>query len=163
MKMSLQFIGDGGHAKNLLALIKIHHEVVERSEWKVLAFGALTCEKLEKRVTERPEGKYPNLIYPDCNYMIPRNNIKIGIGNQIMCGVVIQADVSIGDFNIINTGAIIEHDTVIGKGCHIAPGAVVLGDVKIGDFCFVGANAVVVQGSVVPPRTFINAGSVWKS
>lgn len=152
--MKVRLIGNGGHASNLKPGLKIDPE----SPNKVLAFGGLTCEKLEKRVNERPDGFYPNIVSSDAFYELWDAKAQ---GVHILAGALIQANVTLGDFCIINTGAIIEHNCTIGKGTHLAPGAIVLGDCKIGDFCFIGANATVIQGSVVPDRTFIKAGSVW--
>lgn len=168
--MRVRFIGDGGHAGNLKDICRLNgDEITNDAEYIILAYGGITCEALEKRFNQRdelldnkvipPNSAFPNIIHPSVIYYAC---FPCG-GVQIMAGVIIQHAVTIGSFSIINTGAIIEHDSVIGRGCHIAPGAVVLGNVHVGDFCFIGANAVVVQGSTVPPRTFVKAGSVWKS
>jgi UDP-3-O-[3-hydroxymyristoyl] glucosamine N-acyltransferase len=164
--MKVRLLGNGGHAGNIKEICRLNgDEIDDDSTALVLAYGALTCEKLEQRASpfenhQLPAGAvFPNIIHPTA---IGNGNLFLLGGIQVMAGVIIQNNATIRQFCIINTGAIIEHDAVIGKGCHIAPGAVVLGDAKVGDFCFVGANAVIVQGCTVPPRTFIKANSVWK-
>jgi UDP-3-O-[3-hydroxymyristoyl] glucosamine N-acyltransferase len=160
--MSVQFIGQGGHSHVLRDICEqFGIKIVEKSIEKVLAFGALTPEKLEERYNQEQAGNiYPCLIHHTAWIS---DKTSIGRGTQILANAVINSSARIGAFCIINTGAIIEHDARIGDGCHIAPGAIVLGDAKVGKFCFVGAGAIVIQGNVVPDRTFVKAGSVWKS
>lgn len=163
--MRVQFIGNGGHAGNLRDICRLNGvALTHESRYLVLAYGGVTCEKLEERYSEGKNSTaniFPNIIHPTA--IGDPDGIPNDAGIQIMALAVMQHNAKIGEFSIINTAAIIEHDVAIGRGCHIAPGAVVLGDVKMGDFCFVGANAVIVQGSTVPDRTFIRAGEVWKS
>jgi acetyltransferase-like isoleucine patch superfamily enzyme len=152
--MKVQLIGDGGHAGN----IKFGLKIVDISENKILAFGGLDCEKLEKRYVDRPDGNYPNVVNSFAYTELWDRN---SFGVHIMANAAIMNNVRLGDFCIINTGAIIEHDSVIGKGVHIAPGAIVLGSCTVGDFSFIGAGAIIIQGCNVPPRTFVKAGSIW--
>ena len=155
----VQLIGAGGHASVLRDIYQLYGiKIVEKSDNKVLAFGALNPEKLEERYHQAPDDIFPCVIHPSATYS---NECRIEEGVQLLANSVVNSGAKIGKFCIINTGAIIEHGVTIGKGCHIAPGAIVLGDATIGDFCFVGAGAIVVQSCTVPDRTFIKAGSVW--
>ena len=85
---------------------------------------------------------------------------KIGLGNTILEGAFINANVVIGDNAIINTGAIIEHDSYIGDHSHISTGAIVNGGVHIGENCMIGSGSVILQGIKIVANTTIAAGSV---
>jgi carbonic anhydrase/acetyltransferase-like protein (isoleucine patch superfamily) len=158
--VSVEFIGDGGHSLVLRDICEIYDiKILEKSDNKVLAFGALSPEKLEARYDGAPDGNYPCLIHPSVYYS---HSTRIEEGVQILANAVVNRGARIGRLSIVNSGAIVEHGAIIGKGCHIAPGAVILGNAKVGDFCFIGANAVVVQECIVPDRTFIKAQGIWK-
>ncbi len=61
--------------------------------------------------------KWINCIHPAA-YIAP--TAKLGQGNIICYGAVINSDAKIGDFNLINTYAVVEHDCLIGDYNHIA-------------------------------------------
>lgn len=85
---------------------------------------------------------------------------EVGIGAQILSGVIIQAGVNIGAHTIVNTGSIIEHDTMIGLYNHIAPSAVICGQVKTGNNVFIGANSTIIQNIKIDNDVVIAAGTV---
>lgn len=84
---------------------------------------------------------------------------EIGMGVQIMPGVIINASTTIGNNTIINTGAIIDHDCSIGSYNHIAPGAVLSGGVVTGNYTHVSTGAKVIQGIKIGEHALVGVGA----
>jgi sugar O-acyltransferase (sialic acid O-acetyltransferase NeuD family) len=84
---------------------------------------------------------------------------KLGMGVQVMPGVIINADARVGDNTIINSGAIIEHDCQIGSHNHIAPGAALSGEVVTGNYVHISTGAKVIQGIKIGERAMVGAGA----
>lgn len=87
-------------------------------------------------------------------------SVKLGKGNVILGGAIINADTVIGNNCIINTGAIIEHDCSIDDNVHIASGSVVYGDSKIHTNALIDTGAIITQGKVIEPNAIIFPGTV---
>ena len=108
--------------------------------------------------------KYPFLNY--INAVHPKatifNNVKIGIGNVICPGVIIQTDTVIGNHNIINTNTSIDHHNIIHDFIHIAPNCAVCGNVTIYDNVFIGVGSSIVNKIKIKPYSFIKANNLIK-
>jgi sugar O-acyltransferase (sialic acid O-acetyltransferase NeuD family) len=85
---------------------------------------------------------------------------RLGAGNMIMQGVVIQTDTIIGHHVIINTSASVDHDCVIEDYVHVAPGAILCGRVQVGEGALIGAGAVILPGISVGRWSIVGAGAV---
>lgn len=85
---------------------------------------------------------------------------KIGFGNLINAGTVINANSTVGDQNIIHSGVVIEPDAVVGNYCHISAGVRVGGNVKIEDEAFIGTGAIIHPGITIGEGALIGAGAV---
>jgi sugar O-acyltransferase (sialic acid O-acetyltransferase NeuD family) len=101
--------------------------------------------------------KFINVIHPSA---IISDDVKLGEGNQVFAGTVIQPGVILGNNVIINTSSSIDHDCIIGDNVHIAPGATLSGLVSIGAGSHVGIGAKIIQGIKVGEDCLIAAGSV---
>lgn len=99
----------------------------------------------------------PNILHP--NSMISRS-AKLGRGNYISAGVIINSGVVIGDNCIINTGTIIEHDCCIGDFVHVAPGVTMSGGVTVGRYSHIGTGSSIAQYLKIGSNTIIGSGSV---
>lgn len=190
MKERIIIIGGGGHAKVIINILKklqkfeiigyvdlidknlilgIKYlgtdEVLEKwYKWGVrnVAIGigqnGLNSKRFQIiKICEEIGFNIPNIISPTA---IINQNIKLGKGNQILDGVIINSGTIISDYNIINTGAIIEHDVSIGNYCHIAPGVIIGGEVKIGNYTMVGLGAKVKPGIYITDNCMIGAGGL---
>ncbi len=97
-----------------------------------------------------------NVIHPRA-YIAP--SVKMGTGNYIKAGAIIDTNAVVGSCCIIDNGAVIAHDSVIGDGCHIAPGVVMGSDVHIGELAVVGIGASIGTGVRIGRSTIISVGS----
>ena len=86
-------------------------------------------------------------------------DLRMGVGNAICAGVIIQPNVLIGDHCIINTGTSIDHDCRIGSFVHLAPRTTLCGTVEIGDFTFIGAGTTIINNIRIGSNVIIGAGS----
>ena len=113
--------------------------------------------KVLKKIKEiAPDFSFINAIHPSSEIA---GNVKIGKGNAIMAGTVINSDSRIGDFCIINTGASIDHDNCIEDFASIAPGVTTGGNVSIGSFSAVSLGASLIHGISIGEQTVIGAGA----
>lgn len=102
---------------------------------------------------------YINAIHPKAQIS---PNVKIGIGNVISAGVVIQTGTTIGDHNIINTNASIDHHNRINNFCHIAPNCALCGHVTINNGTFIGVGSSIVPKISLKAWSFIKANTLVK-
>lgn len=84
-----------------------------------------------------------NCIHPN-SYISP--TAKLGKGNIICYGAVINSDTVIGNFNLINTCAIIEHDCTINSFNHFAPRSTLCGGIKVENLNLFGVATSVIPG-----------------
>ena len=100
--------------------------------------------------------RFPNAIHP---FSAICENVKMGVGNAIMAGTIINPYVIICNCVILNTSCSIDHDCIIEDGVHIAPGAHIGGEVRIGKKSFIGLGASIIQGITIGANTVIGAGA----
>jgi sugar O-acyltransferase (sialic acid O-acetyltransferase NeuD family) len=97
-----------------------------------------------------------NIIHPK-SYISP--TAKIGKGNYIKAGVIIETNTVVGDCCIIDNGVVIAHDNFIGDGCHIAPGAIMGSKINIGDLSIVGIGASIATDIKIGRSVIISVGT----
>jgi UDP-perosamine 4-acetyltransferase len=124
----------------------------------VMGVGQLAKGTLRERlyIAWRTRGyDFPALVHPTA-WIAP--GVVLGVGVQVMAGVVIQPGCAIGENSIVNTRAGIDHDCIVGRNVHVAPGATMCGDVTVEDGAFIGAGATVLQGLRIGSRAVVGAG-----
>jgi len=97
-----------------------------------------------------------NVIHPRA-YVAP--TVRLGRGNYIKAGAIIETNTVIGNCCIIDNGAVIAHDNVIGDGCHIAPGVAMGSSIHIGELAIVGIGASIATGVRIGRSAIISVGS----
>jgi len=92
-----------------------------------------------------------NAIHPN-SYVSP--TARLGKGNHIKAGSIIDTNTVIGNNNIIDNGVMIAHDNIIGDGCHLAPGCVLGSSIIIRDYSILG------MGSSISTKVKIGKGCI---
>ena len=92
-----------------------------------------------------------NAIHPSAVIM---PSCRLGQGDTICAGAVVNTDARIGDHVIVNTAAVVEHDCDLGGFATVGPG------VQLGGRSTVGRGAFLCTGAIVLPRIAVGAGSV---
>jgi sugar O-acyltransferase (sialic acid O-acetyltransferase NeuD family) len=108
-------------------------------------------------VSKQPEFRFINAIHPTAIF---GRNVKVGVGNVIMAGVIINPDSEIEDFCILNTGAQLEHNCFMESFSHLSAGSVTGGKVKIGRFSTITLNVTIIDRITIGENTVVGSGSV---
>lgn len=87
-------------------------------------------------------------------------NVKIGKGNVIAAGAIINSNATIGNHCIINTKSSVDHDGRIGEFVSLSPGVTLGGGVEIGDFTAVAIGATIIEKVKIGSHNLIAAGAV---
>lgn len=147
---------DAKYSGDLLGVprIKEYDPAMEPGAYLIVAIGD---NAIRKRVVELTKHPFINAIHSSA---IISTHVRMGSGNMVLHGAIIQAKAVIGNHVIINTGAQVDHDCVIEDYVHIAPRVVLCGTVKIGAGTLIGAGATVIPGKKVGKWATIGAGSV---
>lgn len=97
-----------------------------------------------------------NVIHPH-TYISP--TAKIGVGNFIKAGAVIETNTVIKDLCQIDNSTTIAHDCVIESFNHIAPGATFGSSIFLGEGCIVGIGAKIASKINIGKYSIISVGS----
>ena len=103
-------------------------------------------------------GKFTSVISPFANIGKYGNNI--GIGCNIMTGVVITNDITIHRGALINLNCTIGHDVNLGEFIELSPGVHISGNCSVGDYCSIGTNASLLPKVEIGSNVIIGAGAV---
>ena len=181
MNKIISVIGDGGHARSVIALLLDCGYTVDGfysnsilAEESILGIRGLSLDKLNNSasvVIAIGDNKERTKVFLLLKDQIVKSNIihdsvylhssvNIDKGSMIFANSFIGVLCNIGENCIINTGCIIEHECTIGNNCHISIGAVVAGRVKIGNNCFLGAGSVVRDKVEICDNVIVGAGAV---
>lgn len=134
-------------------------QILERDSdaWFVnLITGSTTARYETSRHLALLGCRFTNLIHPS----VDLTDVKIGVGNYVQEGVIIQAGVRIGNNSSIHIGALVAHESVLGHSVFVAHASSVSGEVVVDDGVFVGTNSTIIPRRRVGAWSTIGAGSV---
>lgn len=123
----------------------------------VLGFGAAKGRAEILAAVEALGLAMPSLVHPSAQVAA---SAAIGLGTQVLPGVIIGPGSRIGRGTLINSGAIVEHDGDIRDCAVIDPGAVLAGRVSVGEAAEIGSGAVLLPDVVIGALAVVGAGSV---
>ncbi|WP_426328642.1 acetyltransferase [Pedobacter sp. R-06] len=112
-----------------------------------------------KSIIEPLENKgyqFINIIHHN-SYISP--SIKIGYGNCIAPGCVINANVRIGNHCIVNSNCNISHDCILENYVTISPGVTIAGNVHVNEGVFIGSGATIIPGITIGEGAYVAAGA----
>jgi len=87
-------------------------------------------------------------------------DVRIGSGNTILSGVIMENGSQTGIMCLLNLRCLICHDVHLGDFCEVAPGAILLGESRVGEGSFIGAGAIINPGVQVGKNVVVASGSV---
>ncbi len=153
------FLDDNANIEEVLEIPVIGPiEVAKKLKGKfVIAIGN---NKKRKEIVEKlnlPLEKFITVIHPSA---IVSKGVKIGYGNMIIGGAVINTGTKIGNHIIINTSSSIDHHNIIEDFVHIAPGSHTGGNVYIEEGAFIGIGASILPKIKIGKWSQIGAGAV---
>jgi sugar O-acyltransferase (sialic acid O-acetyltransferase NeuD family) len=103
-------------------------------------------------------GELTSIVSPSAH--IGAFDVQMGVGLNIMHGVLLSNSTRIGEGSLLNTASGIHHDVQVGAYCEISPGARLLGGSHVGDFCRVGSNATILPRVKIGHNVQVGAGAV---
>lgn len=101
--------------------------------------------------------KWANLIHPSA---VLSKYIKLGVGNVICGGVVMNPECILGDHCHINIGTTLGHDVLMEDFITVMPGSRVSGNVILKSGSMIGTGSTVLQGLTIEEDVIIGAGAV---
>lgn len=133
--------------------------LLERSMKKdVYAVIAIANGMHRKKIFSKlPHVRWTNLIHPST---VISKYTKMGKGNIICAGVVINPECEIGDFCQLNIGNTVGHDVFFRNYVTVMPGCRISGNVLLKDFSTIGTGSVILQGKTVETEVILGAGAV---
>lgn len=149
-------IFDPKHTGHIMG-IPLRGEYDPGVEVDALAIIAIGDNAVRKQVAERTGHSFVNTLHSSAIFS---KHSRMGTGNMILHGSIVQAQTTIGNHVIINTGAQVDHDCVVEDFVHLAPGARLCGNVHIGEGTLIGAGAVIIPGKKIGAWATIGAGAV---
>lgn len=87
-------------------------------------------------------------------------DVQIGIGTNLLSGVIVSNSVTIGKGCIIYYNSIITHDSKMGDFVEISPNVTLLGRAKIGSYSQIGANSTILPDVIIGQNVIVAAGAV---
>jgi sugar O-acyltransferase (sialic acid O-acetyltransferase NeuD family) len=103
-------------------------------------------------------GKFTSTISPLST--IGSYDVQIGIGSNVLSGVVFSNNSTIGVGCIVYYNSIITHDCIIGNFVEISPSVTILGRCIIGSYTQIGANVTILPDVIIGVNVIIAAGAV---
>lgn len=174
--MKLALIGNGGHAREVMAQMNLNlirfvddefcdfQDPMVRplselniNEYKVMI--AIGDSKKRKSIFNNLpiETRFFSFIHPTAQIM--SDDVKIGEGCFIGANSIITCNVDIGKQALLNRGVQIGHDCNIGDFFSAMPGAVVSGNVIIKDCVYLGTNSTIIEKIKINDNIKIGAGA----
>jgi sugar O-acyltransferase (sialic acid O-acetyltransferase NeuD family) len=130
----------------------------QRIQGAVAAIGdnARRAEAVRAIKAECPEMLFPNAIHPSAQVA---RSVRLGVGNVVMAGAVINSSAVVGSFCIFNTNCSVDHDARVGDFASLAPNSCLGGYVEIGEGAAVCLGANVIDRLKIGMHTIVGAGA----
>ena len=136
---------------------EVLEEILKKDVYFVNLITGSTKTRHETSIYMAQKGcKFTNFVHPSVDLTM----VKLGIGNYIQEGVIIQADAEIGNNCSIHIGALVAHEVKIGNSVFVAHACSISGCVSIGDCAFVGTNSTILPRLQIGKWATIGAGAV---
>lgn len=87
-------------------------------------------------------------------------DVNIGVGSNVLDGVVFSNSTKIGMCCIIYYNSIITHDCILGDFVEVSPSVTFLGRSQVGSYSQIGSNATILPDVKIGKNVIVGAGSV---
>ena len=144
--LGYEVIGDTDYIKQLSKQQKIHGVIA-------IADGEIR-EHISRKLNDV---QWVNLIHPSA---VVSNYTKLGDGNIICAGVVINPECKMGNHSHINIGSTLGHDVLMLDYVTVMPGSKVSGNVNLKSKSMVVTGATIIQGLTIEENVVLGAGTV---
>lgn len=111
----------------------------------------------DKIVNLKSDLLFVNAIHPSSTIC---KNVKMGVGNLIMAGSIIDTDAKIGNFVWFGSRALLEHGSIMHDFSSISSGSMTGGKVEIGKFSAITLGVTIVDRIKIGENSVIGSGSL---
>ncbi|MGE7857272.1 acetyltransferase [Bacillus sp. NPDC094064] len=119
---------------------------------------AIADGEIRERISRKlNDVQWINLIHPSA---VVSNYTKLGEGNIICAGVVINPECTMGNHSHINIGSTLGHDVLMLDYVTVMPGSKISGNVNLKSKSMVGTGATIIQGLTIEANVVLGAGTV---
>lgn len=183
-------VGAGGHAKELLGVLKdeqnadvfLYDDVTGDLPLQLFNRFTILHNEQEAKLALRQDARFVlGVGNPQVRYQLAEKfiawggkltsvistqatigafNMNLGEGLNVMPGAVITEQVTIGKGSLIHVHSSVHHDCQIGEYCELLPGCHVLGNVVIGDKTSIGSGAIILPKLLIGKNVIVGAGAV---
>lgn len=166
IKQKYNLIGIIDDNKELHGTMVLGYEVIGDTEYlnkysqkdNINAVIAIANGTIRNRIACKLNNiEWINLIHPSA---IVSKYVRMGIGNIICAGVIINPGLNMGNHCHINIGSTIGHDVKMMDYVTIMPGARISGNVTLKSQVLLGANSTIIQGLSIEDKVIVGAGTV---
>lgn len=125
---------------------------------KVHGVIAIANGNVRKQISQKlNDVEWVNLIHPNA---IISDYFKMGKGNIICAGVIINPECVIGNHCHINIGSTLGHDVTMHDYVTVMPGCRISGNVTLKSNCMIGTGSTIIQGLTIEKYVRLGAGAV---
>lgn len=144
--LGYEVIGDTDYIKLLSQRKKIHGVI------------AIADGEVRKEITRKLDGvQWESVIHPSA---VISDYTKIGEGNIVCAGVIINPEFQMGNHSHINIGSTIGHNVSIIDYVTVMPGSRISGNVTLKSNSMVGTGSTIIQGLIIEENVVLGAGAV---
>lgn len=115
-----------------------------------------------KCVMKNTQSKLPSFSFVNIIHSTVRlgGKLKIGQGNVLSPGAVINNDVTLGDGCVVGSNAVIDHNSNIESYVSILVGSLLAGSVKVGTCTAIGMGSKIINDVTVGANVVVGASSL---
>ncbi|OLS38881.1 hypothetical protein BTR22_04310 [Alkalihalophilus pseudofirmus] len=152
--------------KNIVGTEVLGYEVIGDTDYikhfsqqkEIYGVIAIADGEVRKQISRKLNTlRWVNLIHPSATIS---DYAKIGKGNIICAGVVINPDFQMGNHSHINIGSTIGHDVSMLDYVTVMPGSRISGNVTLKSNSMVGTGSIIIQGLTIEENVVLGAGAV---
>lgn len=122
----------------------------------IVAIGVNAVRLSKQQLLAERGARMVSIIHPAATVS---RHARVGLGNAVLAGAVINPGVETGEAVIINTSATVDHDCWLDDAAHLSPGAHLAGGVRVGAEAWIGIGASVKELVSIGARATVGAGA----
>ncbi|HDR7338322.1 TPA: acetyltransferase [Bacillus cereus] len=166
IKPEYKLLGIVDDNKSLVGTEVLGYEVIGDTDYikklskqqKIQGVIAIADGEIREHISRKLNNvQWINLIHPSA---VVSNYTKLGEGNIICAGVVINPECKMGNHSHINIGSTLGHDVLMLDYVTVMPGSKVSGNVNLKSKSMVGTGATIIQGLTIEENVVLGAGTV---
>ena len=138
-------------------LIKLAETYNFNSGFVALGDNYLREKVVDEILTQKNDFDFITII---SKYSYVSDTSKIGVGNAIMPGVIINSEATIGNHCILNTNSSLEHNSVMEDFSSLSAGVTTGGYFKLGRYSAIALGVTILDRTTIGENVVVGSGSL---